>query len=101
MGRSSKTIIVIGNGMVGHRFLDLMIRKGANQKYRLVTFCEEGHLAYDRVHLSDYFNGKNSDDLSLVKPDFYEQQGIEVYAGDRVIAIDRQDRVIQSARGIF
>lgn len=99
MGQHVKTIIVIGNGMVGHRFLDLMIRKGANQKYRLVTFCEEQHLAYDRVHLSDYFSGKSAEDLSLVKVAFYDRNGIEVRIGDRVVDIDRQQRVVVSAQG--
>ena len=40
-------VVVIGNGMVGHRFVESM-----SGKAELVTFCEEPQLAYDRVNLS-------------------------------------------------
>lgn len=95
-----KTIVVVGNGMVGHKFLDLMIRRGATQTYRLTTFCEEPRLAYDRVNLSSYFSGKSADALSLVAPGLYEDNGVEVYVGDRVTSIDRTQRCVISAKGV-
>ena len=61
----SGIVVVVGNGMVGHKFLDLMIRRGATNAYRLVTFCEEPRLAYDRVNLSSYFSGKSADELKV------------------------------------
>src|SRR5258708_18572386 len=87
-----KTIVVVGNGMVGHKFLDLLIRRGAAQQYRLVTFCEEPQLAYDRVNLSSYFSGKTATDLSLVPPGLYEDNGVEVHVGDRAHANNRTQR---------
>jgi nitrite reductase (NADH) large subunit len=98
--QARKTIVVIGNGMVGHKFLDLMIRHGATNDYRLITFCEESRLAYDRVNLSGYFSGKSADDLSLVTPDWYAENGVEVYVGDRVTSIDREGRCVISAKGV-
>src|ERR1041384_344566 len=95
-----QTLIVIGNGMVGHKFLDLMISRNASDHYRIVTFCEEPHLAYDRVHLSEYFSGQSADDLALTTADFYAQNDIEVYRQDRVVAIDRQQRIVVSAKGV-
>jgi nitrite reductase (NADH) large subunit len=95
-----QTIVVIGNGMVGHKFLELMIRRGAHQAYRLVTFCEETRLAYDRVHLSGYFDGKSAADLALATPEYYAQHGIEVHIGDSVSAIDRANRCVISTNGI-
>lgn len=96
---AKKTVVVVGNGMVGHKFLDLMIRRGANNDYRLVTFCEEPRLAYDRVNLSGYFSGKSADELSLVTPEWYAKNGIEVYVGDCVTAIDCAARRVFSAKG--
>src|SRR5215216_5342501 len=93
----NRTVVVVGNGMVGHKFLDLMIRRGATQQVRLVTFCEEPRAAYDRVNLSGYFSGKTADDLSLVAPGLYEESGIEIYLNDRVTAIDRTRRCVISA----
>ena len=95
-----RTIVVVGNGMVGHKFLDLMIRRGAAQQVRLVTFCEEPRLAYDRVNLSGYFSGKSAEELSLVAPGLYEENGVEVYVGDRVTAIDRTRRCVISAQNV-
>ena len=95
-----KTIVVVGNGMVGHKFLDLMIQRGATAAFRLVTFCEETQLAYDRVNLSGYFSGKSAADLSLVSPGLYEANGIEVYSGDRVSSIDREQKRVLSANGV-
>lgn len=95
-----QTLIVIGNGMVGHKFLDLMISRGAHRHYRIVTFCEESHLPYDRVHLSEYFSDRSADDLALTTADFYAQNDIEVYRQDRVVAIDRQQRLVVSAGGV-
>ncbi len=95
-----KTIVVVGNGMVGHKFLDLLIRRGAAQQYRLVTFCEEAELAYDRVNLSSYFSGKTAAELSLVPLGLYKENGVEVHIGDRVIAIDQTQRHVVSANGL-
>lgn len=95
-----KTIIVVGNGMVGHRLLDLLIRRGAARTYRLVTFCEEPQLAYDRVALSSYFSGKTADELSLVPLGLYEENAVQVYVGDRVVAIDRRRQCVISANGV-
>ena len=44
-----KNIVVIGNGMVGHRFVEKVIEFDEHKQYRIVTFCEEPRAAYDRV----------------------------------------------------
>ncbi len=68
-----KTLVVIGNGMVGQHFLVNLVASPANENYEIVTFCEEPRPAYDRVHLSAFFSGKTAEDLSLVEPGFFEQ----------------------------
>ena len=54
--------------MVGHRLVELLVEGGATAEWNIVTFCEERHLAYDRVGLSSFFSGATADELSLVKP---------------------------------
>lgn len=100
MIRSNENIVVIGNGMVGQRFLQEAVSTGLSQKYNIVTFCEEQHLAYDRVHLSEWFAGRSSEDLSLVPDNFFAESGIDVHVGDKVVAIDRDARVVRSAQGL-
>ncbi|TFI26755.1 FAD-dependent oxidoreductase, partial [Herbaspirillum sp. 3C11] len=64
-------IIVIGHGMVGHKFLESLAESGA-ANIKVTVLCEEPRPAYDRVHLSEFFAGKSADDLSLVAPGFFD-----------------------------
>jgi len=100
MPSSKQTLVVVGNGMVGHRLLELMVEKGALDHWNLVTFCEEPRVAYDRVHLSEYFVDKTAADLTLVAPGFYQDNGIQIYIGDRVTSIDREQQLVRSANGV-
>jgi len=97
---NKKNIVVVGNGMVGHKFLELMVQKDVSQEWNLVTFCEETRVAYDRVNLSGYFSGKTAADLTLVEPGYYQDNNIEIHIGDRVVAIDRDNKTVTSANGV-
>lgn len=97
---AKKHLVVIGNGMVGHKFLELMVSKGATQDWNLITFCEEPRVAYDRVNLSSFFSGKNAGDLSLVEPGFYQENGIQIHIGDKAISINREQKTVTSANGL-
>ncbi|WP_437634287.1 nitrite reductase large subunit NirB [Sorangium sp. So ce854] len=94
-----KDLLVIGNGMVGHKFIENMVLGGSLRDWNITTFCEEPRLAYDRVNLSAFFNGKSADDLSMVKPGLYEEAGIHVHLGDRAVSIDRRKKAVTSAKG--
>ena len=100
MPNSKQTLVVVGNGMVGHRLLELMVAKGATEQWNLVTFCEEPRVAYDRVHLSEYFVDKTAADLTLVQPGFYEENGVRIYVGDRITTINRDQKTVTSANGV-
>lgn len=97
---AKKNLVVIGNGMVGHKFLDEIISSGAIANWNVTTFCEEPRVAYDRVNLSGYFSGKTATDLSLVEPGLYQENGIKIHIGDRAISIDRQQKIVYSANGL-
>ena len=93
------TLVVIGHGMVGQHFLEQMVSRQLHQQYHIVVYGEERYVAYDRVHLSDYFAGKGHPELSLVPPGFIEQHGIELRTGRMVVAVDRQQRQVREADG--
>lgn len=95
-----KTIVVIGNGMVGHRFLEKMLDMDAAGQFRLVTFCEEPRTAYDRVGLTSFFAHRDAEKLMLARQDWYREQGIELHLGDRATKIDRQAKVVHSDKGL-
>ncbi len=96
----TRNLVVIGNGMVGHRLLEQVVERGLTRLWNVTTFCEEPRLAYDRVNLSGFFAGKTADDLSMLpRPEYYLEHGIAVHPGDRAVAIDRAARTVTSAKG--
>jgi nitrite reductase (NADH) large subunit len=97
---TKKNLVVIGNGMVGHKFLERMLVKEGSQDWTLTTFCEEPRVAYDRVNLSGFFSGKTAADLTLVKPGFYQDNNINIHIGDKANHIDRAEKTITSANGV-
>jgi nitrite reductase (NADH) large subunit len=94
----AKRLVVIGNGMVGHKFLEQTIAKGSG--WELITFCEEPRVAYDRVNLSGFFSGKSAGDLSLVEPGFYQDHHVQIHIGDKAVSIDRAQKTVTSANGV-
>ncbi len=97
---TKKKLVVIGNGMVGHHFLEAIVNSPVANQYQISTFCEEPRLAYDRVHLSAFFSGKTAEDLALVKPEYYQQNDITVYQGDQAVNIDRERKTVTSEKGV-
>src|SRR5258708_397141 len=63
--KPQKTVVVIGNGMVGHRFCERLIEFDVKRDFKIVTFCEEPRPAYDRVHLTQYFEHRSAEKLAL------------------------------------
>ena len=90
-------IIVIGHGMVGHKFVESLA--AAAPHMHITVLGEEPRPAYDRVHLSEFFAGKTADDLSLVAPGFFERTNLDLKLNAKVVAIDRAARTVTLASG--
>jgi len=88
-------VIVIGNGMVGQRFVEKLIERG---QYEITVFCEEPRPAYDRVQLTSFFSGKTPADLSLFKKQLFEKAGVTLRLNDAVLSIDLEQKTVRSAR---
>ena len=97
---SQRNIIVIGNGMVGYKFCERLSDKDSQQKFKIITFCEEPRPAYDRVHLSAYFEGKTAEDLSMASISWYKERNIDLHLEDKVISIDRDKKTVTSQKGL-
>ena len=91
-------IVVIGNGMVGQRFLEQLVGR-LDGGAEVTVFCAEPRPAYDRVQLTSFFSGKSAADLNLVPDGFFERHGIRLRLGDKATAIDRARKRVRSARG--
>jgi nitrite reductase (NADH) large subunit len=91
-------IIVIGHGMVGHKFLESLADDGAPH-LDVTVLCEESRPAYDRVHLSEFFSGKSADDLSLVPAGFFERGNVLLKLNARAAGIDRVAKTVTVSTG--
>ncbi|WP_202594184.1 nitrite reductase large subunit NirB [Frateuria defendens] len=91
-------LVVIGNGMVGHKLLEELAALRL-QELEITVLCEESRPAYDRVHLSAFFAGKSAEELSLVAPGFFEQPGLHLRLATRAARIDRALKRVTTADG--
>src|SRR5688572_29367154 len=89
-------VVVIGNGMVGQRFLEKLIERGGG--HEITVFCEEPRPAYDRVQLTSFLSGKSASDLNLVRKELLENAGVTLRLNDPVLSIDPIEKVVHSAR---
>ncbi len=89
-----KNIVVVGNGMVGYKFCEKFVQQNLQKEYKLMVFGEEVRPAYDRIHLSSYFDGKTAEDLILAKENWYAEHEIDLQCGVLVSAIDRVEKTI-------
>ncbi|OYV87449.1 MAG: hypothetical protein B7Z73_10085, partial [Planctomycetia bacterium 21-64-5] len=96
---NTKTVVVIGNGMVGHRFCEKLVEFDELHQYKIVTFCEEPRAAYDRVGLTSFFAHRDAEKLMLARLDWYREHDIDLNIGDRANKIDRKLRRVFSDRG--
>ena len=96
--QSYPTVVVIGNGMVGYKFCEKLLAKST--AFSLVVFGEEPRVAYDRVHLSEYFGGKTADDLLMAPKQWYHDHNITLHLGDPVQEIDRASQTVHSRGGL-
>ncbi|OAT32810.1 nitrite reductase [NAD(P)H] large subunit [Buttiauxella brennerae ATCC 51605] len=96
---TKETLVVIGHGMVGHHFLEKCVALQLHKRYHIVVFGEERYPAYDRVHLSEYFAGRSADSLSMVQGDFFNEYGIELRCNSKIVAVDRQQRLVRDNDG--
>jgi len=91
-------ILVIGHGMVGHKFLESLDEAGLRDA-EVTILCEEPRPAYDRVHLSEFFSGKSADDLSLVPPGFFDRDNMLLRLNSRAVSIDRDRKTVTTGGG--
>ena len=93
-------LVVIGNGMVGHRLLVELADRGALGNLDVTVIGAEPRPAYDRVALSSFFDGRSAEDLSLVEGDFFAEHGIRLCLDDPVVGIDRTGHTVTTASGL-
>ncbi|MGV2873132.1 nitrite reductase large subunit NirB [Colwellia sp. E150_009] len=93
-------LVVVGNGPVGHNFLEYLVESGQSENYQVTVFGEEPIPAYDRVHLTAWFKNQSVEDINMVHDDFYPHNNFTLHTGDKVTQIDRFKKVVVSESGL-
>ena len=92
-------IVVIGNGMVGHYFINQLVQNKLHDQVFITVIGEEASPAYDRIHLTELFESKQKEELLLHTKDWYYEQGIRLYTADPAIFIDTKKQMVKCKTG--
>jgi NAD(P)H-dependent nitrite reductase small subunit len=99
--RGRRRLVVVGNGMAAMRTVEelLQLQPAA---YDITVFGAEPRGNYNRILLSPLLAGDASRaELMLHPVEWYREQGITLHVGDPVVSIDRRQRRVISAAGVF
>jgi len=97
--RSTSSVVVVGHGMVGHRFVEALRSRDADGAWRVTVLAEETDAAYDRVGLTGYTEHWDRSLLALPGNDYRDDDLVELRLGTRVTAIDRAAKTVLTADG--
>lgn len=90
-------VLVVGNGMVGHHFVEQL--RAIDESLSITVLSGESRLAYDRVHLSEFFSGKTESDLALTTQANYQKLNIQYALNAWVNNIDKDNQTVTTTDG--
>ncbi|MCL1137027.1 nitrite reductase large subunit NirB [Shewanella pneumatophori] len=99
MEQAKQKLLVVGNGMVGHYFIEQLCQQKMSQYYDIQVLGEEQIAAYDRVQLSKYFESGSADSLMLASQAEYQKQGVTLHLGQKATAIDTANKQVVTEQG--
>ncbi|MBB5685378.1 nitrite reductase large subunit NirB [Sphingobium boeckii] len=92
-------LVVIGNGMAGCRAVEEILARDPAQ-YRVTIFGAEPRVNYNRIMLSPLLAGEKSfDDIVINDQAWYDDNAIDLVAGDAVVSIDRAAKTVTARSG--
>lgn len=91
-------IVVVGHGMVGHRFAQAAVERGLTETHDVLVVGEEPRAAYDRVALTSWFGhdaeGTGDEALTLLPGGAYDDPRVRLVLDSVVTEIDREARTV-------
>lgn len=96
---SHKSAVVVGHGMVGHRFVEALRARDEANDWSVTVLCEEPLPAYDRVGLSSYVGAWDHKELALAGNDYAGDELVDLRIGSRATSVDREARKVTTASG--
>ncbi|HKV20120.1 MAG TPA: nitrite reductase large subunit NirB [Mycobacterium sp.] len=96
---SARHVVVVGHGMVGHRFVEAVRARDSAASWRITVLAEETDAAYDRVGLTGYTEHWDRTRLALPGNDYGADELVDVRLGARVATVDRDAKAVVTADG--
>src|SRR6185369_7863697 len=96
---STRNVVVVGHGMVGHRFVEALRSRDTAGTWRVTVLAEESDAAYDRVGLTGYTEHWDRARLGLPGNHFCDDELVELRLGRPVVRIDRAAKSVFTADG--
>jgi len=88
---TTQRVVVVGGGMAAVRLAEQL----AGADVELTVLADEQHAPYNRILLSAVLEGTHAADaLTLRSPEWFEERGIDLRLGTRVLEIDRSAREV-------
>ena len=92
-------LVVVGNGMAGMRTVEEILARTPH-KFAITVFGAEPHPNYNRIMLSPLLaREKTFDDIVINSHEWYDQNGIELITGEKVVGIDRAANTVTGEHG--
>lgn len=92
-------LVMVGNGMAGVRTLEELL-KISPDLYDVTVFGAEPHPNYNRILLSPVLAGEQTLDEIVLNPlSWYEENGVKLHLGKKVVDVDRNKRIVKSSDG--
>ncbi|WP_407688272.1 nitrite reductase large subunit NirB [Mycobacterium sp. HUMS_1102779] len=92
-------IVVVGHGMVGHRFVEALRARDSEGAWRVTVLAEEPDAAYDRVGLTSYTESWDRNLLALPGNDYAGDERVRLLLNARVVDIDPAGKSVVTADG--
>ncbi len=93
-----KKLVVVGNGMAGTACVEQILRH--SPKFQVTIFGDETHVNYNRILLSSVLAGeKGFDDIVLNGLEWYQQNGIDLRLGVRIVDVDASAKTVTADNG--
>ena len=92
-------LVMVGNGMAGVRTLEELL-KIAPDLYDITVFGAEPHPNYNRILLCPVLAGEQTLDEIVLNPlSWYDENGITLHLGKKVVDVDRRRRIVHADDG--
>ncbi|NRB42299.1 MAG: FAD-dependent oxidoreductase, partial [Pseudomonadales bacterium] len=92
-------IVIVGNGPVAHKFIEVMLASGKEDQYDITVIGEESLPAYNRVYLTAWFETRDASGIEMGTSAFYADNKINCLTSEKITEIDRAGKSVKAESG--